>query len=111
MQKTSFCYHYAESFSMTLSKGSLKHKSYFNHYWDVIDDTQSLVREHVDSKSNYEHVAMALLIASEIFSSTPMLVEGNVMDKRLFNGISTSSSISSLNQVQHHRTLLQDLIV
>ena len=43
-------------------------------------------------------MAIASLIASKAFSSTPTFVEVNVMDKGLFNGISTTFSMSSLNQ-------------
>ena len=58
------CACFTNTFSITLTKGSFMHESCFNHYWDMNDETQSLVRECVDSKRNCEDVAMALLIAS-----------------------------------------------
>ena len=86
--------YFTNTFSIILTKASFMHRKYFEYYWDLNDETQALVRNYVDSKRNCEDIAMALLITSKS-SSLPIFVEGNVIDKGLFGGISTSSSQSS----------------
>jgi Glycosyl transferase family 64 domain len=99
---TSFIYHswpivyWRQELNFILTKASFLH----SHYMSIYSDPQQHpieILKYIDKYFNCEDVAMSLLVANitkpgvNQLPAQPIYVEGNVIDKGLFNGISTGT--------------------
>jgi hypothetical protein len=95
-----FVYHgwptvfFGGTFNFVLTKAAFLHKQYLAIYSDETRHPREILH-HVDEHRNCEDVAMSLVIANYTrgasHGSYPIYVEGSVVDKGLFGGISTGS--------------------
>jgi Glycosyl transferase family 64 domain len=100
--QTSFIYHswpivyWRQKLNFILTKACFLHSHYMSIYSDP-NHHPIEVLNYIDQYFNCEDVAMSLLVANITKADTshiparPIYVEGNVLDKGLFNGISTGT--------------------
>lgn len=99
-----------QKMNFILTKASFLHRKYMDIYSSSNHPQE--VKDYVDKYFNCEDVAMSLLVANATRSSNdgvPIYVEGNVVDKGLFGGISTgtghmlrrSSCLRDLTKIYH----------
>jgi hypothetical protein len=86
---------FQSSINFILTKASFLHKQYLSIYTDKTAHPQEILN-YVDEHKNCEDVAMSLLVANYTRAKNdkpayPIYVEGSVIDKGLFGGISTGS--------------------